>query len=236
MIDLIAAALSFAGLHLLVSGTGLRGVLIHYVGQRAYRALFSLVSIATLIWLCRAYTHAYASDNTSYWVSTHAQHIAGPVMIFALFLAVPGLVSPNPTAIGQEGLLLREPEPRGMQRITRHPFLWGVIVWSIFHVWANGDAASIVFFATFMVVAGAGTLSIDAKRKKVLGETWTMYRTQTSNIPFVALAGARTRYARTRYAFREIGAWRVLLAVAVFCALVSVHHRLFHAYPLPNME
>lgn len=236
MVDLIAAAVSFAGIHLLVSGTGLRDVLIHYLDERAYRALFSMASIATLIWLSRAYSHAYATDTTVYWVLPSAVHYGGPVMIFALFLAVPGLVSPSPTALGQEGLLLREPEPRGMQRITRHPFLWGVMIWAIFHLCANGDRASVVFFSTFLLVAGVGTRSIDAKRKKVLGETWTMYRTQTSNIPFVALGGKRTRFARTRDAFREIGLWRVLLAVAVFCALVAVHYPLFHAQPLPGMQ
>jgi uncharacterized membrane protein len=230
MFQLLAAALSFTGLHLGVSGTAVRGFLIEQLGPRSYRALFSLGSFASLIWLARAYSHAYLTDNTVYWTLPYAQHIAAPVMGFALFLAVPGVVSRSPTALERASLLLLEPEPRGMQRITRHPFLWGVLLWATFHVSANGDAASIVLFSTFWLVAALGTRSIDRKRARQFGETWLQYRAQTSNVPFAAIASGRTRLV-----FREIGVWRLLLAVAVFCALVSVHPRLFHAYPLPGM-
>jgi len=232
MFELLAAALSFAGLHLGISGTAARGLLVEQLGERSYRALFSLGSAASLFWLARAYSHAYLTDNPVYWTLPYAQHIAGPVMGFALFLAVPGVLSPTPTALSRRSLLLLlEPEPRGMQRITRHPFLWGVLIWATFHMLANGDAASIVLFSTFWIVAAFGTRSIDRKRARKFGDSWLQYRTCTSNVPFAAIASGRTRLA-----VREIGVWRLLLAVAVFCALVSVHLRLFHAYPLPGHE
>ncbi|MEY4582199.1 MAG: hypothetical protein RL701_6902 [Pseudomonadota bacterium] len=231
MLNLIAAALSFAGLHLCVSGTSLRGVLIRRIGEGAYRALFSFGSFATLIWLTRSYSRAYLTENAFYWALPHAQHVAAPIMGSALLLAIPGLASRSPTAVGQEGLLRRDVQPRGMQRITRHPFLWGVLIWSTFHLAANGDRASIALFSTFWIVAAVGTVSIDAKRAQVLGELWTGYRSQTSNLPFAAILSKRTHFS-----FKEIGVWRVLLAVLAFCVIVSVHPWLFHAYPLPGMD
>jgi len=231
MFNLVAAALSFIGLHLVVSGTGLRQMLIAGVGMGPYRALFSVGSFAALTWMSRAYSQAYLLDNSFYWTLPRAEHLAGPIMAFALLLAVPGITSRTPTALGQKGMLLHVTEPHGMQRITRHPFLWGVLIWSAFHMAANGDAASLVLFGTFFLVAVIGMRSIDAKRERAFGETWMRYRLQTSTIPFLAIASGRTRFV-----FEEIGIWRVLLAVAVFCALVAVHALLFHAYPLPGMR
>jgi len=230
MFELMVAALSFAGLHMCVAGTGLRDVLIGSLGAGPYRAVFALTSMFDLWWICKAYPRAYAQDNVSYWSLPHAQDVAGPIMALAVFLVVGGLTTKSPVAIGDLGMLLREPEPRGMLRITRHPFLWGVMLWSSFHLAANGNAASIVLFSTFLSVAAWGSRSIDKRRERVLGKMWLQYRLQTSTIPFHALA---TR--RTHFVFSEIGVWRVALAVAVFCALVSVHPTLFQASPLPGV-
>jgi uncharacterized membrane protein len=227
----MAAALSFAGLHLFVSGTPLRAVLVRRLGEGPYRGLFSLASLVSLIWLARSYSSAYGADNQFLWsfgVAPH--HAAAPIMLAALLLAVIGLSSPNPTSVGQEKRLPADEEPRGIQRVTRHPFLWGVIVWSAFHVFANGDVASFVLFSTFFVIALVGTFSIDRKRERALGDAYRRYEAKTSNVPFVALARGRTRFV-----WREIGLWRVLVTLAVFAAMVSLHPWLFGAYPLPGM-
>lgn len=230
MTELIIAAASFAGLHLLVSGTRLRGTLMRGIGVGPYRALFSLGSIVTLVWLVQTYSLAYATDNTFFWSLPYAQYLAAPVMGLALLLAVPGITTRSPTGVGQEFLLLRDRDPYGIQRVSRHPFLWGVMIWAAFHLLANGDAASIVLFGTFLLVAARGTCSIDAKRARTLGAAWQRYRDKTSNLPFAAIARGRARLELS-----EIGAWRVVLAVVVFCVLVWMHASWFHAYPLPGM-
>lgn len=33
---------------------------------------------------------------------------------------------------------------RGIVRITRHPFLWGVALWALVHFIVNGDLASVI--------------------------------------------------------------------------------------------
>ena len=48
-------------------------------------------------------------------------------MLIALLFAVIGVSTPSPTRVGMESQLTQGPErARGMVRITRHPFLWGV--------------------------------------------------------------------------------------------------------------
>lgn len=230
MTQLFGAAASFAGLHMLVSGTPARGWLMRRIGVRPYRALFSLGSIASLVWLIQSYTQAYASDNSLFWSMPYAHVLAVPIVGAAMLLAVPGITSFSPTGVGQEFLLLRDREPYGMQRISRHPFLWGVMIWSGFHLLVNGNAASIVLFGTFFVVAARGTCSIDAKRARALGAHWVRYRGKTSNLPFAAIASGRTQLA-----FSEIGAWRVILALAVLALLIWLHPQLFHAYAVPGV-
>jgi len=79
---------------------------------------------------------------------------------------------------------------RAMLRVTRHPFLWGVAIWAVGHLLVNGDRASIVLFGGMLILAVSGTSSIDAKRRRKLGDKWDAYAAQTSNVPFAAIATA----------------------------------------------
>jgi len=231
MSTLLAAAATFIALHSLVAGSPLRRVLVRALGERGYQGAFSLASIGGIWWLVSSYRAAFAQDNALLWhLGVGPLHAAAPVMLFALLLAVLGLLSPNPTSVGQERLLTRAPEARGIQRVTRHPFLWGVIVWSSFHLTANGDAASVVLFSTFLIVAIAGTFSIDRKRARALGDTWAQYAATTSSVPFAAILSGRNRLV-----LRELGVGRLVAWLAVFAGIVSAHPWLFGAYPLPGM-
>ncbi|MDH5676254.1 MAG: NnrU family protein [Myxococcales bacterium] len=229
---LLSASALFVALHSLISGTPLRARLVRALGPRAYQGAFSLASLAALGFIVFGYRRAFAFDNVFYWhFGTPPAALSVPVMLTALFFVVAGLSSPNPTSVGQEKLLASAPEPRGIQRVTRHPFLWGVIVWSSFHLTVNGDRASLALFATFLVVSLVGTFSIDQKRAQDLGETWSSYVAQSSNLPFAAIATGKNRFV-----FSEIGLGRVLATLLVFAAIVSIHPWLFGAYPLPGMD
>lgn len=230
MTMLIAAAAVFLAIHLVVSGTRLRDVLVRTIGEGPYRGLFSLASIAAIVWLCIAYKSAFAdpANRTLFaapiWV--HA-YLALPLMALAFLIAVPGLLTPNAAAMGQEGKAV---EARGIVRVTRHPFLWGVAIWSGFHLAADGDLASAFFFGTFLAVALIGTLAIDAKRARKDGEAWRAFAAQTSNLPFLAILAGRNRFSA-----REYFDWRFLIALIVFALLVFLHSRLFGAAPYPGI-
>jgi uncharacterized membrane protein len=230
MTALILAALTFLGLHSIVSATGLRAAIVRRIGEGPYRGLFSLATAATLVWLGRAYSRAFYAENVWLWQLPGAQHLAAPVMLVAFLFAVVGMTSRNPTSVGQEGSLARDPEARGIQRITRHPFLCGVVLWSALHAGINGDVASLVLFATFLVVAVIGMRSIDRKRARALGDAWIRYRASTSIVPFAAIAKGRNRFV-----LGEIGWWRPSLALILFAIAILLHGPLFHAYPLPGM-
>ena len=230
MIMLLAAATYFVLLHLLVSGTRIRDALTGRIGEGPYMGLFSLASVAGLVWLGFAFAQGRGEAwNAAYWnISPISRHIQIAVQLLALLLIVPGLTTPNPTSVRQEGALERADVVKGMLRITRHPFLWGVALWAAGHLIVNGDRASIVLFGAMLLLALFGTASIDAKRKRALGPTWDAFAAQTSNIPFGAIAAGRQRLS-----LGEIGWWRLALAVVLWAALMFAHPYLFGVAALP---
>ena len=227
MANLIAAATFFVMIHLLVSGTRLRDVLTARVGQNAYMGLFSLASVAGLIWVGVAYSAARGTSPVLWDLSTGMRHAQVALQFLAMLLIVPGLLTANPTSVRQEGALDRPDVVQGMLRITRHPFLWGVAIWAAGHLMANGDLASVVLFGSMLALALLGTASIDAKRRRVLGPTWDGFASQTSNIPFGAIASGRQSLNLV-----EIGWWRPLIAVLVWATLAFAHPYLFGAAAL----
>src|SRR5688572_3663979 len=224
MASLIAAAVFFLGIHLGVSGTRLRDALVRAVGEKAFRGLFALASLAGLIWLARAYS---AAPYVPLWGELIAlRPLATPLVLIAAAFVVIGISTPSPTTAGMESQLTRDVQVRGMTRITRHPFLWGTALWALVHFVINGDAASSLLFGSLLLLSVAGTASIDAKRRRAYGEKWEQFSRQTSNVPFAAIVAGRNRFAP---ALREIGLLRPVIAIAVFAALFFLHGRIFGA-------
>ena len=230
MLVLILAAAVFLALHLLVAGTRLRDALTGRIGQTPYMGLFSLASVAGLAWLGFAFAAArHAPSNDVLWTVTPATRWLQLILqLLAMLLIVPGLATPNPTSVRQEATLQKVDVVKGMLRITRHPFLWGVAIWAVGHLIVDGDAASIVLFASMLALALFGTVSIDAKRRRALGKTWDAFAAQTSNLPFAAIVAGRQRLS-----LAEIGWWRIALAVALWALLAWAHPYLFGVRALP---
>lgn len=224
MANLIAAAVFFLGIHFGISGTRLRDRLVGMVGEKAFRGLFALASIVGLIWLIRAYSTA---PYVPLWGRLVVlEPFAAPLVLAATVFVIIGISTPSPTTAGMESQLTREVQVRGMLRITRHPFLWGTALWAFVHFVINGALASSIVFGSLLVLAVAGTVSIDAKRRRAYGERWEHFAQQTSNVPFAAIVARRNHLGP---AVHEIGIVRPALAIAVFVALYLLHGRLFGA-------
>jgi uncharacterized membrane protein len=192
--------------------------------------LFSFASVGLLVWVGFAFASARGgAGDVVYWSGTHATRLIQLALQFvAFFFVVVGLTTPNPTSVRQEGALERPDVARGMLRVTRHPFLWGVAVWAAGHLLVNGDRAGIVLFAAMLVLALFGTASIDAKRKRALGASWEAFAGRTSNVPFAAIVAGRQSFS-----LAEIGWWRMALAVLLWAALPFVHPYAFGVSALP---
>ena len=226
MASLFLAALLFTAIHLGWSGTKLRDRSVAAIGLRGYMVAFSLASLASIAWLVVAYKAApYVPlwGQLQWW-----KPFAIALMLPAFMLVVVGLTTPNPTAVAGEALIDRPPS--GIVRVTRHPFLVGVALWATVHLIGNGDLASLLLFAALAVVAAAGTVSIDAKRRRALGaKAWGAFAARTSIVPFAAIASGRNRFVA-----REFGWWRPASGVLAYALMLGGHAHIIGVSPFPG--
>jgi uncharacterized membrane protein len=217
---LIVTALLWAAVHMGISGTRLRDILVAKLGEGLFRGLFSATSILTLVLLIWAWGRC---PTTPLWYAPHwLRWILVAVMLVAFVLFVASLRQRSPTIIGGEAT-----PPRGIQRVTRHPMLWSFALWAAVHIVGNGDTAAIVFFGAFLVVALAGMPSIDAKLARRDPPTWQALSAATSIVPFVAIAERRNRFVP-----QEIGWLTLLVGVVAWVVLLYLHPWLFGVVPV----
>lgn len=228
MSSLIAAAAVFLLIHLLISGTRIRDRIVKLIGEGPYLGLFSLASIAALTWMGFAFGQARSDPaNATYWTISHATRDPAILLVLIGFLfAVPGLLTNSPTRVSGGALVDKPDAAKGMTRITRHPFLWGAAFWALAHLIANGRTADIILFGTILALALMGTASIDAKRQRALGQRYAVFKTKTSNIPFVAIAQGRQSFS-----LREIW-WRLAVGLALWAVVLHFHAQWFGVNPL----
>lgn len=220
MTQLVIATAVFLATHF-VPSTPLRAAVVKSTGERGYLGLYTLVALATLGWMIYAYSRAPIEPL---WPGLRLLPVI--LMPFALILLFCGVLSRNPTAVGQEKALKAEEPARGILRVTRHPVQWGILLWAAAHVLARGDLKSLVFFGGLLVLSALGTVLIDARKARTLGEDWKRYAKATSNLPFVAIVQGRNSFRAG-----EIGLVKPLIGLIVYAGLLLFHGWLFGARP-----
>ena len=225
MLNLVAAGAYFLLIHFGVSGTRLRDALVLRLGEGPYRGAFALASVIGLVWMIYGYRHA---PTVALWAPLPGLRPAAFALVFVAFLFVGiGLATPSPTRVGMESRLAQGADmARGMVRVTRHPFLWGVALWSLVHLIMNGDLASVILFGSLLLLALGGTVAIDAKRRRKFGDAWTQFAQTTSSVPFAAILSGRNRIDS---AVSEIGIVRPLVAALAYALIFYLHGRFFGA-------
>lgn len=220
---LALASFAWFAIHAFIAGSELRWWLAQRIGQRAFAAFFSLLSLASLLFLIDAYRKA---GFYPLWFSPRIIHLLPVVVMpFALVLLVGAFSVPNPTAVGAEKVLQRTDAARGVLRITRHPFLWATALWSFAHLLVTGHIAAILFFGSLLLTALRGTSSIDEKRRRTNKAEFLRYVEVTSNVPFAAIVQGKNRFV-----LKEL--WVPLVIAALLMAvLLHVHLRLFGRSP-----
>ena len=196
----------------------MRTKLVATLGEWPYRGLYSALALVTLGWMIWAFVHAAPQPLWTGW-----RMLPLIVMPFAFILIAAGYRR-NPTMVGADALLKSDDAARGMIRITRHPIMWGIMLWAAAHIVARGELRSLTFFGGFLLVALLGTLSLD--RRKRADPNWPRFAAATSHLPFAAIAQGRNRAV-----WREIGWTRPLIGLAAYAILLVLHPWLFGARP-----
>lgn len=186
LLELFAAAVAFAGLHLLLPMPGIRARLTARLGMGPYKGLFALQAVVTLVWMFAAYAHA---PQVILW-ETQVWQLPAPVVLsfagLALIVASAGVA--NPTA-GQaiEG----DYRVQGVLRVTRNPQLWGLGLMFAGHLVPCGNAAALILFGALSLVAFAGSFLLDHRLTVEADPRWAPFAAATSNVPFLAIVQGR---------------------------------------------
>jgi uncharacterized membrane protein len=99
------ALAGFVLIHVGISATGLRAALVRTIGEWPYRALFSLASLALLVWMIRGFGEMRADPfdplNQEVWLPPDwLRWPAYALIVLGLTLAFAGLFTPGPTLAG----------------------------------------------------------------------------------------------------------------------------------------
>jgi uncharacterized membrane protein len=218
LLGLVGAGLAFAGSHVLLSSTRLRGALRDQLGENGFLAVYSLTALATFAWFVAAYA---GTPRTELWPTQRWMALVPVVaMPFAAILLIAGYSTPNPTAVTMERRIRADDPAPGILSITRHPVMWAIGLWAIAHLVANGTLPGVVFFGVFAFLSLGGTLLIDRKKRLALGSNWVRLAQVSSNLPFVAILAGRTRLR-----WRGIGLLRVVAGLLLYAVLYRAHSR-----------
>ena len=226
MLDLMIASLFLPVSHFGLSSTRVRDLLVHRLSEQRFLAVYKSITVATLVWLGIAYKHA---PLYRLWTPLYATKlIVSAVVLAAFFLIVGGITTPNPTIVGSEGLFDEPDVVRGVIRVTRNSFLWGVALWASAHIAATGDVASVLMFGSIGSLGLIGAPLLDAKKARRHGEKWRQFAAHTSSLPFLAIVQSRQHLA-----MQEIGWLRIGAAASLFAAASYAHRFVFGVSALP---
>jgi uncharacterized membrane protein len=221
---LAVAAAAFVASHVVLSAAPLRAPLIARLGEKPFLGLYSVVSLVLFGWMIAAFA---AAERVDLWVPPMGLRLlAAAIILVAFVFIVAGLTGPNPTAVGQERSIAAP--PGGILAVTRHPMMWGIVLWGIAHLLASGDARGMIVFTAMIVLALAGMAHIEARKKASLGSAWETFAARTSLVPFAAIVSGRARFS-----LAEIGWGRLGLALVIYIGFLYGHRLMFGVAPIP---
>lgn len=188
----------FATAHSGLAALRIRGE--KYIGARAYRVIFALVSLPlAAILLVYFFNHRY--DGMQLWQVQSVQGIKPLVWILSaisfLFLYPSTFNLLEVAAIAKPQVHLHE---TGIIRITRHPQMVGQIVWCIAHTLWIGSSFMVVTSLGLILHHLFGVWHGDRRLYQRYGDAFLELKQRTSVIPFLAIAQGRQEFKWQEFA------------------------------------
>lgn len=175
---LALAAIAFVGLHFLLSHP-LRQPLVRAVGEGPFRGIYSLIALVTFG--AMIYFYRIIGREPPLWDAGDAGWIIGTLLMWLASILFVGSFIRNPAFPGAPG---PSGGPRGVFGITRHPMMWSFAIWAAVHLMILGQPKSILFDGAIILLALAGAMAQDRKKRALLGERWHEWTAQTAFVPF----------------------------------------------------
>lgn len=137
MAALVLGLVLFLGMHSVrIVAEGWRTATVESFGEKEYKLLYSLLSIAGFVLIVWGYGLARQNPVVLWTPPVGMRHVAALLMLLAFILLVATYVPRN-----------------AIKATLHHPMLLSVKVWAVAHLLANGTLAGVVLFGAFLVWA-----------------------------------------------------------------------------------
>lgn len=222
-----ASLAAFFGTHFLPSQGGLRDRLIARFGRRLYFSVYGAVSLAVVAWVIIA---AGRAPHVDLWWQ-HGWHRWVPVLAMpvAVLLAVLGLGVRYPFTLGGRRKTVFDPAHPGITALTRHALLWSLTLWSLAHLFPNGDVAHVILFGGFAALSLGAMWIFDQRAKAAFSPSeWDAVRRATAILSLRPLGDRRWWQENRRLLFRS-----VLISVLIYAAAYLLHEPVIGVTPAP---
>jgi uncharacterized membrane protein len=152
---LLLGLVLFLGVHSTrIVAEGWRTATIARVGEKPWKGIYSLLSIAGLVQLVIGYGAARQSPVVLFAPPVWTRHLAALLTIPAFVLLAAAYVPGN-----------------AIKRAVGHPMIAGVKIWALAHLIANGTLADVLLFGTFLAWAVLGFIAA-RRRDRAAGTTY----------------------------------------------------------------
>lgn len=179
---LLAAAVAFVGTHFALSHP-LRGAIVRVVGAAGFQAVYSLVAIATFVWIVIAFravppqgAPAWSGMAELPWALATVLMLVASVLLVGSFIGNPALPAPGAAEMAARG-------PHGVFYVTRHPMMWSFALWSASHVLVSPTLRVMILAGAVAFLALVGSHMQDRKKEVLMGPAWAKWEQQTSYWP-----------------------------------------------------
>ena len=148
MLLLVVGLLIFLGVHLVPTASDLRIGLVARAGPGAYRAAFSLISLAGFVLIVVGFhkLQLHAGKNPQIWSPPAGlRHATLALMLPAMILLASAYI------------------PSRIRTAVRHPMLYAILLWALAHLLVRGDLGSMVLFGSFLGYAIYDRVSVTGR-------------------------------------------------------------------------
>ena len=141
---MVAGLVLFLGIHLVPVLPAVRNQLVLRLGDKRYRAVFSIVAAIGLVLIVAGYW--MRPDRVQLFTPSAGARTLAPWLVAAAFV-----------------LFAAANMPAHIRRAVRHPMLIGLMLWSGVHLFANGDLVGTILFGSFLAYAALDLVSATAR-------------------------------------------------------------------------
>ena len=210
---LILLSVLFVVTHIGMSSDPYRKQMVDKFGEWGFKAIYSLVAIATLGGAVLIYAGEEGTGTVLWQTSPWLYPLVYLIMLVAFLLFFLSFATPSPT-----GMMPAKSEPRGILRVTRHPMNMGIAFFGLAHLMLGGTLGGLFLFGSLFVVGFFGAYHQDRRKARENDEAFASFQTQTGIFPFAAIVFGKTRLEMGEFKWPVVG-----VALVVYVAAIILH-------------